>query len=98
MSWQRRISYNDFILGIEDILGVVNHEDAETGDATGTVHPGNGINYALLAVWIRGCANDNNKTKTDQEIINANNVQIQTDRNSVKIDCIETKFDSKRKA
>jgi len=53
---------NDFILGIEDILGAVNHEDAETGDATGTVHPGNGINYALLAVWIRGCANDNNKT------------------------------------
>lgn len=53
---------DDFILGIEDILGVVNHEDAETGDATGTLHPGNGINYALLAVWIRGCANDNNKT------------------------------------
>ena len=52
---------NDFILGIEDILGAVNHEDAETGDATGTLHPGNGINYTLLAVWIRGCAN-NNKT------------------------------------
>jgi len=53
---------NDFILAIEDILGAVNHEDAETGDATGTLHPGSGINYALLAVWIRGCANDNNKT------------------------------------
>lgn len=53
---------NDFILGIEDILGTVNHEDAETGDATGTLHPGNGINYALLAVWIRGCATDINKT------------------------------------
>jgi len=53
---------DDFILGIEDILGAVNHEDAETGDATGTLHPGNGINYALLAVWIRGCATDINKT------------------------------------
>jgi hypothetical protein len=52
----------DFILGIKDILGTIDHEDAETGDATGTLHPGNGINYALLAVWIRGCAGDNNKT------------------------------------
>ena len=43
----------DFILGIKDILGTVDHKD-ETGDATGTLLPGNGINYALLAVWIRG--------------------------------------------
>jgi len=54
---------NDFILAIEDILGAVNHEDAETGDATGTLHPGNGINYALLAVWIRGCATDKTNIK-----------------------------------
>jgi hypothetical protein len=52
----------DFILGIEDILGKIDHEDAETGDATGTLHPGNGINYALLAVWIRGYAGGNKKT------------------------------------
>ena len=52
----------EFILGIENILGTIDHEDAKTGDATGTLHPGNGINYAVLAVWIRGCANDNNKT------------------------------------
>jgi hypothetical protein len=52
----------DFILGIEDILGTIDHEDAETGDATGTLHPGNGINYALLAVWIRGYQGGNNKT------------------------------------
>ena len=51
----------DFILGIEDILGTVDHED-ETGDATGTLHPGNGINYALLAVWIRGYQGGMNKT------------------------------------
>jgi hypothetical protein len=44
---------DDFILGIEDILETIDHED-ESGDATGTLHPGNGINYALLAVWIRG--------------------------------------------
>jgi len=53
---------DDFILGIEDILGTIDHEDAETSDATGTLHPGSGINYALLAVWIRGHATSNNKT------------------------------------
>ena len=55
----------DFILGIEDILGTVDHKD-ETGDATGTLHPGNGINYALLAVWIRG--NPGGKSKTNIKV------------------------------
>jgi hypothetical protein len=43
---------DDFILGVKDILGTIDHEN-ESGDATGTLHPGNGINYALLAVWIK---------------------------------------------
>jgi hypothetical protein len=52
---------DDFILGIEDILGTIDHED-ESGDATGMLHPGNGINYALLAVWIRGNPGGMSKT------------------------------------
>ncbi len=51
----------DFILGIEDILGTIDHEN-KTGDATGTLHPGNGINYALIAVWIRGDPGGMSKT------------------------------------
>jgi len=52
---------DDFILGIEDILGTIHNED-KTGDAFGTLHPGNGINYALLAVWIRGNPGGMSKT------------------------------------
>ena len=64
--WVEILDVNeDFILGIENILGTIDHED-ESGDATGTLHPGNGINYALLAVWIRG--NPGNMSKTNIKV------------------------------
>jgi len=59
---------DDFILGIKDILGTIDHEN-ESGDATGTLYPRNGINYALIAVWIR--ANPGGIGKTNIKVSNA---------------------------
>jgi len=67
--WVEILDINeDFILGIKDILGTIDHEN-ESGDATGTLYPRNGINYALIAVWIR--ANPGGIGKTNIKVSNA---------------------------